>query len=125
VLKKKWIVSAIVYTIALTTVSLMTLRNIPNLGISFGDKIFHFSAYFVLTFLWAFAFFYNYNFKKAKSIQYAFFISVTFGILIEVLQETLTTVRTLDVFDMLSNTVGALLAVFVLRVYNFKPIKKL
>jgi VanZ family protein len=125
VLKKKWILSAIVYTIALTTASLMTLRNIPSFGVSFGDKIFHFLAYFVLTSLWAFAFFNNYNFKKAKAIQYAFFVSVAFGILIEVLQETITTARSLDIYDMLANTLGASLAVLVLKVYKFMRIKNL
>lgn len=120
-----WALSAIAYTTALTTVSLMTLRNLPDVGISFGDKIFHFLAYFVLAFLWAFAFFYNYNFKKTKSIKYAFVISVVFGIIIEVLQGAVTVARSFDLYDMLANTFGALLATGVLAVYNLKHIKKL
>ncbi len=123
-LKKFWIASAIVYTTVLTVVSLMTLKNLPDMGISFGDKVFHFLAYFVLAFLWVFAFFYNYNLKKAKSIQYAFVFAVAFGIIIEVLQGTVTVARSFDVYDMLANTLGSLLAVCLLSVYNFKHIKK-
>lgn len=119
------LISAIAYTTALTTVSLMTLRNLPDIGVSFGDKIFHFLAYAVLTILWTFVFFYNFNYIKKKAIGYAFVISVSFGIFIEVVQGTATVARSFDVYDMLANTCGALLAVGILSIYSFKHIKKL
>lgn len=55
----------------------------------------------------------------------AFVISVVFGIVVEVLQGTVTSYRSLDVYDMLANTFGALLATGVLVINNFKRIKKL
>lgn len=119
------LICAIAYTTALTTVSLMTLRNLPDIGVSFGDKIFHFLAYAVLTILWTFVFFYNFNYIKKKAIGYAFVISVSFGIFIEVVQGTATVARSFDVYDMLANTCGALLAVGILSIYSFKHIKKL
>lgn len=123
--KKIWILLAIAYTTVLTVVSLMTLRNLPDVGVSYGDKIFHFFAYFVMTFLWALAWFFSFNFDKKRSIRNAFIIAVIFGIIIEVLQGTLTASRSLDVYDMLANTLGALLAAVVLSVNNFKQAKKL
>lgn len=123
--KKIWILLAIAYTTVLTVVSLMTLRNLPDVGVSYGDKIFHFFAYFVMAFLWALAWFFSFNFDKKRSIRNAFIIAVIFGIIIEVLQGTLTASRSLDVYDMLANTLGALLAAVVLSVNNFKQAKKL
>ncbi|MFB9056234.1 VanZ family protein [Mariniflexile ostreae] len=124
-LKYFWILSAVAYTALLTTASLINLRGLPSIKISFADKIFHFSAYFVLTILWVLAFFYNFNYKKTKALKYVFIISVSFGIFIEVLQGALTTVRSFDIYDMMANTLGALLAVVALSFYNFKNIKKL
>jgi VanZ family protein len=108
----------------LATVSLIRLGNVPNLGISFADKIFHFGAYFVLAFLWVLAFFYNFNYKKNKAIIYAMIISIVFGILIEVLQGMMTEARSSDIYDAVANTIGVLLAALVLSFINVKHIKK-
>jgi len=111
VLKKLFFPAVVIYTIALTTVCLATLKNVPDIGVSFGDKIFHFLAYFVLAILWFCTFFYNFNLKKRRAIIYSAIISISFGILIEVLQETLTSSRALDVYDIVANTSGVMLAV--------------
>lgn len=103
----------------------MKLTNVPDIGVSFGDKIFHFLAYFVLAFLWFGAFVYNFNFKKRKAITYASIFSVLFGIVIEVLQYLLTTYRSLDIYDMFANTFGVLLAVVIITVKNNIGIKKI
>lgn len=49
--------------------------------------------------------------------------SITFGILIEFLQAVLTKTRMADVFDVLANTFGAIVAVLVLYFY-YKPLKE-
>ena len=103
----------------------MRLTNVPNIGVDFGDKIFHFLAYFVLTFLWFGACLYNFNFKKRKAIAYASLFSVFFGIVIEVLQYMLTTYRSLDIYDVVANTFGALLAVVIIALKNNIGVKKI
>ena len=113
-LKKLIPVVTIIYSLALITVSLAKLNNVPDIGISFGDKIFHFLAYFVLTLLWFYTFLYAFKFKKKRALFFAVILSVLFGIIIEVLQESITVSRALDVYDAVANTLGALLASMVL-----------
>ena len=113
-LKKLAFLAALGYTAALATVCLIRLTNLPDPGISFADKIFHFLAYGLLMLLWYGAFLFTFNLKEQKSILYALIFSVTFGIVIEVLQDTMTDSRALDVYDMLANTLGASLVSLVL-----------
>lgn len=113
-LKKLIPIITIIYSLALVTVSLIKLNNVPDIGVSFGDKIFHFLAYFVLTLLWFYTFLYAFKFKSKKAIFFAAILSVLFGMIIEVLQENMTASRSLDVYDAVANTLGALLASTVL-----------
>jgi len=123
VLKRLIFLAALGYAISLGTVSLMTLNNLPDIKISFADKIFHFLAYSVFAVIWYYAFSYSYNFKKQKAILYAFGLAVLFGIVIEVLQDTMTASRALDVYDALANTLGALIASIILWLKNKLHIK--
>ncbi|OEK09716.1 hypothetical protein A8C32_10740 [Flavivirga aquatica] len=92
----------------------MRLNNLPDVGVSFGDKIFHFLAYCLLTLLWFSVFLLVFNLKKKKAIYFAVIFAIVFGIVIEVLQDTMTESRALDVYDVVANTMGALLASLVL-----------
>tara|TARA_R110002073_G_scaffold62945_2_gene157726 strand:- start:412 stop:786 length:375 start_codon:yes stop_codon:yes gene_type:complete len=122
VLKKVTFLVALGYSVALGAVSLITL-DIPNVQISFADKIFHFLAYSLFTVLWYLAFFYTFSFKKRKSIIYAAVLAILFGIVIEVLQDTITTSRTLDVYDALANTFGALVTTMIIGIKNSLYVK--
>lgn len=113
---------ALGYSVALGAVSLITL-DIPNVQISFADKIFHFLAYSLFTVLWYLAFFYTFSFKKRKSIIYAAVLAILFGIVIEVLQDTITTSRALDVYDALANTFGALVTTMIIGIKNSLYVK--
>ncbi len=75
----------------------------------------HGGAYFGLGLLWmlfgTFAFEDKGLFKRIVVISV---ISIAFGIFIEVLQDTLTSYRQLDLYDILANTIGVFVAgVFV------------
>lgn len=122
-LKKLSFLAALCYTIALATVCLIRLTNLPDTGISFADKIFHFLAYGLLILLWYFTFLFTFNLKDRKSILYALIFSVTFGIVIEVLQDTMTDSRALDVYDILANTLGASLVSLLLLFKNNLQVK--
>lgn len=114
---------AISYTIALTIISLVHLGKLPSVGVSFGDKIFHFVVYSGLTIIWYVALTYKYKFPFVKALMNAFIFAISFGMIIEVLQGTLATGRSLDFYDALANSLGALFAlilIIVLRKRQFK-----
>ncbi|KFB01878.1 hypothetical protein IA57_03110 [Mangrovimonas yunxiaonensis] len=85
----------------------------------FSDKIFHFTAYFVLTVLWVRALFFNFSLPKKRALLMAVVVAVIFGIIIEVLQMTLTTSRSFDFWDIVSNISGAFLALLLLAKSSF------
>lgn len=122
-LKKLTPIITTIYSLALLTVSLATLNNVPDIGISFGDKIFHFLAYFVLTLLWFYTFLYTFKLKNKRAIFFAVILSVLFGIIIEVLQGSITVSRSLDVYDAVANSLGALLASMVWWLKNGLRVK--
>jgi len=113
---KKWALPIlVVYALALAVFSLIRLSDIPSLGFSFDDKIYHFVAYFIFTCI-------AYNFFRQTKLTQSLLIasvSVTiYGIIIEVLQLAMTTYRTLDVYDIIANTLGALVSALVLQFLN-------
>ena len=123
-LKKPTLLAALGYSVALGTVSLITLKDLPNVQISFADKIFHFLAYSLFTVLWYLAFFYAFSLKKRKSIVYAVVLAVLFGTVIEILQDTMTSSRALDIYDAFANTLGALFAAMIIEIKNSLYVKK-
>lgn len=123
-LKKAAFLVALAYAIALGTVSLITLKDLPDVKISFADKIFHFLAYGLFAILWYLAFYYSFNLKKMKALIYAFILAVLFGIIIEILQDTMTSSRALDVYDAVANTLGALIASVLIWFINNLQVKK-
>ena len=117
-LKTYFFVITILYSIALTVVCLIDLNSVIEVKISFGDKIFHSLSYVVLTVLWYYTFYYNLKFNKGKALIYAVVISIIFGIVIEVLQGTVTTYRSSDIIDVYANSLGAILAAVVIGIKN-------
>ena len=113
-LKKSIFLITIGYTVFLTIVSLIQLNNLPDIKVSFGDKIFHFGAYTILTTLWFYTFLLTFKFKLKKALLLAAILSIGFGILLEVLQDSITVYRALDIYDALANTLGVLLASLIL-----------
>lgn len=122
-LKKATFLVALGYAFLLGSVSLINLSGLPDVEISFADKIFHFLAYSIFVLLWYLAFYYAFRVKKNKALIYAFILAVIFGIIIEILQDTITVSRALDVYDALANTLGALFASIVLWFKNKMYVK--
>lgn len=123
-LKKYALLIAIVYTVALTTASLATVSDVPDLGISFADKIFHFGAYGVMTFVW-FNYFSTLRMTtKTESIIIAVIIAVILGMIIELLQGTITESRQADFNDVIANNVGILISALILWFLPTKDVKK-
>lgn len=124
-LKKYALIIAVLYSLALAAVSLVKINNLPNAGISHADKIFHFSVYSVLTLLWVNTFFFKFKHKKIKAIWYAALFSIIFGIIIEVLQGSVTASRHTDIYDAIANTLGVLIMVLILLINKKTHIKNL
>ena len=123
-LKKSAIVLAVLYTVALTAACLMSLKDMPKVDVSNGDKIFHFGAYAAFTVLWYAAFIFNFKLGKMKALLYATVFAVVFGIVIELLQDTMTDYRAMDIYDVVANSLGALLTALILWRINKLQVKK-
>lgn len=111
--KDNSLIIAIGITISIAILSLLKLGKQP---ISFSniDKIEHGIAYFVLTLFWLVA--------ASKRIRILLIVLVCFvyGIIIEVLQGTLTDYRAAEYYDILANTIGILIAFIFFRVFIVK-----
>ncbi|SDB57952.1 VanZ like family protein [Flavobacteriaceae bacterium MAR_2010_188] len=104
------------YLLFLSSLSLFSFGQIPSLGTEFDDKLNHFLAHGLLTLL-------AYNYFRLTSLKNIILLSLStsavYGIIIELLQLTVTTERTFDFFDMLANLLGALSAIFLLKIKDF------
>ena len=102
--------------IAITITAIITFLSLIKLGkqpieISNLDKIEHLIAYCFLGLSWLFVF---KNYKKFSYKNYIIvLVCVFYGIIIEVLQSTLTTYREASFFDIVANTIGVLLALLI------------
>jgi VanZ family protein len=125
VLKKQIVYITVFYSLALAVVCLIPSDTLPDVEVSFADKIFHSVTYVVLTFLWFYSLVLSFKMETLNAIVYASVISIIFGIIIEVLQETLTETRRGDVLDVLANSLGVLFAASIIWFKNRNSVKKL
>lgn len=119
VLKNLLFLVALLWAGIVTFFCLVDSGEIPTVNIPNADKYIHIFFHFVFTFLWFLFFSKQLVFNTIlKPLLYSLAFSFVFGIAIEFLQEIITTTRHADIFDVLSNLTGALLAVFIILVYN-------
>jgi|TARA_B100000700_G_C14912732_1_gene793100 VanZ family protein len=114
------------YTATLIFFSLYKITPEITMGdLSVGDKLLHASAYFVLFLVWKFSFFLkaknNYTYKA--TILKISVLCIAFGMLIEVLQGTLTSYRQPDWLDVIANSTGVLIASILFLTLE-RPLKK-
>jgi len=115
---------AIIYTIALTFISLVEKVSLSKINISFNDKIAHFLAYFILASLWTIYISFKLNKSSLKQVFLLIIpLGFFYGIIIEVLQKQITETRNADVFDAIANFIGlvvGVLLIWFLKQYFFK-----
>ena len=99
---------AVSITLSLVILSLMKIPA-HNLGITHLDKWQHCFAYFVLSISWLTVFY-----KKKKKLLIVV-CCILLGIIIEILQNKLTSYRTGDYHDVIANSLGVLLGLFVVN----------
>ena len=113
---------ALFWTIAITIASLVSLSNMPRVNVLGKDKTVHFLFYFVLTLTRNFALQKKY---KNWALKYIIvFVVIGYGIVIEVLQEVLTKTRQADLYDVIANSAGALVALIVIFWLKNKTFEK-
>ena len=117
-LKDNAIFIAIFITVSIAIGSLVKPDLITLKSISVSDKTYHFIAYFFLIFSWLYAFLKNEKFQK--NIKYLILGCLIFGIVIEILQGTITSYRTTSYLDILANSVGIGLAVLTFHFFEKK-----
>ena len=124
--KSIWLVSAILWTCIILFLCLVNSDDLPslNLQVKGTDKGVHFILHFMFTSLWTlYLYAASKNITKSKIVK-IILSSFLFGVLIELIQEYYTTSRSGDIFDVLSNTIGAFTAGIVLY-FILNRIKKL
>lgn len=110
---------AVVYTIFITTLSLVQLGDLSVGSFSPTDKMLHTGAYFGLAFLWLFYYLMIKPEKKYRKGNLVIsLLVVIFGMFIEVLQGTLTSYRQPDWADIVANTVGVILAWCIFAIFQ-------
>jgi VanZ family protein len=110
--KKTYLFLAILWTIVVTLLSLITISSslasaipIPN-----KDKYVHFTFYFVFVVLW---FLYSKSENSDPKSKFSVLLaSIGYGILMEICQGLFTNYRTPDIYDVLANSAGAILGLF-------------
>ncbi|MDK2771512.1 VanZ family protein [Flavobacterium haoranii] len=100
---------AIIWTLFITVLCLVSVNDLPSVSIQNKDKITHAMFYFVFVFLWGNAFT-----KNSKTFFKVFVFAILYGIIIEIFQGVFTETRSADFFDVLANTFGALLGLLLL-----------
>lgn len=121
-LKKNLPIITIGYTILIATLSLANIGELPSIGSSFDDKIFHFLAYGLLTLLW---FLFLYKYKKSQVLLTSSLFVIFYGIIIEVLQGQLSAHRIADVFDVLANSLGVVIMALIINIKREVIVKNL
>lgn len=86
---------------------------IPRLGSDFDDKLYHAIAYIIMGFVWGV---YLLHQSKRNYILISFLIGALFGIIIELLQVTLTSYRSFDFFDIIANILGLCLGLILVSI---------
>lgn len=118
-LERNAILIAITLTILVTIASLISISSTgigSMIKVKNSDKIAHFIAYFTLSLAWFFALKFHTKSKREKLILTLSLIS--YGILIEVMQDRLTTYRSGDFYDVIANSTGILLATILFKRIN-------
>ena len=116
--RSAYLISSIL-TCLVVYLSLVSLTDL-NIEVTTSDKSLHSFAYLVLTYSWLFAIKKSHsNFKTKILVAFAIFL---FGIILEILQSSLTIYRQGDYLDIIANTIGIVLAIvtfnLLFRIYK-------
>ncbi len=104
------------YCLLLMGTLLAPSSNIPKVEIIGFDKLAHVIVFGILSFLMLKFWFRNES--DRKSISYTFYFSVSYGILLEILQRSSFSQREFDIFDLCANIIGAIAGITVFLIFK-------
>lgn len=113
---------AILFTVIIGWGSLATIGDAIPSNINVSDKLIHSSAYLLLTLSWLIT--YKNKYKYLNTNAYIIFSIFLYGIIIEVLQATITTNRQFEIKDILANMFGIIIGFIVFKILLQKKLLK-
>lgn len=117
-LERKFFWLALIWTFVITVASLVSVNSFSKIKSVGNDKIVHFLFYLFFVILWGLV--KRQNDSNRKYYLFVFLVAMSYGLIIEVLQEILTNTRQADFYDFLANTMGAFVGLVVLLFYKNK-----
>ena len=110
---------AIVWTLIITFLSLASLKGGPKLPFSFADKIIHGIIYFTFAISWFIAFTKGKTtpFLSKNAVLISVLFAIAYGVIMELMQETLVENRQGDWQDALANAAGAIVAGILIKYF--------
>ena len=118
VLKKSVFGVATFWTLSIAFLCLAKFNDLPSFGVSGMDKYVHFTFHFVFTLLWSVYFSLVFNKIEGKLLSKILLASLLYGIALEFLQNEFTATRKADVYDVIANFTGALVATIVMIAFS-------
>ena len=97
---------------------LATPSGLPSVSLFKFDKLGHFAFHFGITVMWFLFWKTTYKNENKFALLKAFLFSFFFGVIIEIMQGTLTEDRSADIEDVVANSIGALIAVVFIYIFN-------
>lgn len=109
---------AIFWGIVIAVLSLMPGKNMPEViwDIANPDKLAHAFVYMILSFL-LFRGFYLRGQLKRETIIWGLFISIVYGILLEILQYAFFPDRYFELLDIIANIIGSILSLVLIKFF--------
>lgn len=121
-MRNKYFWAALCWTAGIAVSCLISIKHFETepYSLEHKDKYVHCTFYFVFTVLWYLALKQQHLLRGARGRLTVFLGAVTYGVLMELGQEFLTTDRSADIQDALANTLGSVLAVIALWLFDRK-----
>lgn len=123
-MRKLNLLLALGWSLVIGVACLITINTDVGGKIPFKDKFVHFLFYFLFTILWFRTL--DSKFPKeplVKKLRIVFLFGFLYGVGIEVCQSVFTETRSADIFDVLANTAGGIIAIVLLYLNRSQKLK--
>jgi VanZ family protein len=109
---------AICYSFLILVLSLININDIEIVTLEASDKFYHTACYAIMAILWSYYAKLKTGSLKNNVILVLIFLISLFGIIIEVLQLTITDYRSFDWWDVLANFTGIIFGILVFKLFQ-------
>ena len=110
--ERNFLFLAIAWTIFVIVASLVSFNSVPKVKVVGSDKVVHFLFYLMFVVFWSLT--KKQSYFKIKYSLLIVVIAIVFGIIIEILQGVLTKTRQADFYDVVANSLGAIVGCLAL-----------